>query len=446
MFIDEVTIHVKAGNGGDGIVSFRREKHVPRGGPDGGDGGRGGSVVMTSDPNLTTLIDFRYRREYKAGRGENGSGNQKHGANGADVELRVPVGTLVTDAVTGEVVADFVRPGQREVLARGGIGGRGNARFATSTHQTPRFAEKGEPAEELDLVLELKLLADVGLIGFPNVGKSTLIARVSAARPKIADYPFTTLVPNLGVARVDESLSFVIADIPGLIEGAHTGAGLGHQFLRHVERTRLLVHLLEVSGLSGRDPWEDFQIVNRELVAYSEPLAERPQLVALNKSDMPDAGPLVAALTPRLEEQGYAVFPISALTGEGVQALMYAISDRLKELPVEAPPAETEVVRFTGPQDDAWEVEVLEPAVADARAGADHSKGAAAPAVEGRTWVIRGKKIERLVAMTDMENEAGVRRLQRILDRMGVVGRLRGMGAADGDTVRIGATEFDFID
>jgi GTP-binding protein len=446
MFIDEVTIHVKAGNGGDGVVSLRREKHVPRGGPDGGDGGRGGSVVMTADPNLTTLIDFRYRRDYKAGRGENGSGNQKHGGNGADVELRVPVGTLVTDAVTGEVIADFVRPEQREVLARGGIGGRGNARFATSTHQTPRFAEKGEPAEERDLVLELKLLADVGLIGFPNVGKSTLIARVSAARPKIADYPFTTLVPNLGVARVDESHAFVIADIPGLIEGAHSGAGLGHQFLRHVERTRLLVHLLDVSRLSGRDPWEDFQIVNRELSAYSETLAERPQIVALNKADMPDAASLIDDLTSRLQQLGYAVYPISALTGEGVAALLYAISERLRELPVEAPPLETEVVRFTGPQEDAWEVEALGELKGEAHPRGTRSRTAVQPAVESRTWVVRGKKIERLVAMTDMENEAGVRRLQRILERMGVVGRLRDMGAVDGDTVRIGATEFDFID
>ncbi len=442
MFVDEVSIHVKAGSGGDGAVSFRREKHVPRGGPDGGDGGRGGSVVMVSDLNLTTLIDFRYKRDYKAGRGENGSGNQRHGANGADIVLKVPVGTLVTDPETGEVVADFVRPEQREVVANSGMGGRGNARFATSTHQTPRFGEKGEPGEERELRLELKLLADVGLIGFPNVGKSTLIARVSAARPKIADYPFTTLVPNLGVVRVEESLSFVVADIPGLIEGAHTGAGLGHQFLRHVERTRLLVHLLDVSGLSGRDPWEDYTVVNRELRAYSERLAERPQIVALNKADMPDAQGIIRELAPRLEEEGCQVFPISALTGAGVQPLLYAIWDSLQQLPLEAPPAEAEVVRFTGPEEEGWEVELTE---GDASLpGADRpSRGADA---RGRTWVVRGKKVERLVAMTDMENEAGVRRLQRILDRTGVVGRLRSLGATDGDTVRIGTTEFEFID
>jgi GTPase len=443
MFVDEITIHVKAGSGGDGAVSFRREKHVPRGGPDGGDGGRGGSVIMVADPNLTTLIDFRYRRDYKAPRGENGSGNQKHGANGADIEVKVPVGTLVTDTETGAVVADFVRSDQREVVARGGVGGRGNARFATPTHQTPRFGEKGEPAEEHELRLELKLLADVGLIGFPNVGKSTLIARISAARPKIADYPFTTLAPNLGVARIDEERSFVVADIPGLIEGAHTGAGLGHQFLRHVDRTRLLVHLLDVSGLSGRDPWEDFEIVNQELRAYSERLAERPQLVALNKADMPEAAAIMRDLVPRLEEAGCAVFTISALTGEGVQRLLYAIGDRLQALPVEAPPPETEVVRFTGPVDEAWEIEALDGETPAGRAAASRRPGEPAPP---RTWVIRGKKVERLVSMTDMGNEAGVRRLQRILDRMGIVGRLRAMGADDGDTVRIGTTEFEFID
>src|SRR5436190_9267071 len=332
MFVDEVLIHVKAGNGGDGVVSFRREKHVPRGGPDGGDGGRGGSVVMTSDSNLTTLIDFRYRREYKAGRGENGSGNQKHGANGADVELRVPVGTLVTDAVTGEVVADFVRPGQREVLARGGIGGRGNARFATSTHQTPRFAEKGEPAEGRDLRLELKLLADVGLIGFPNVGKSTLIARVSAARPKIADYPFTTLVPNLGVVRIDQGSAFVVADIPGLIEGAHTGAGLGHQFLRHIERTRLLVHLLDISDSSGRpDPVKDFEVIMGELESFGAGLESKPMILVASKVDVANKTK-VAKLKRYAKAHALELLSISAVTGEGVEKLKWAMAEKVEEV------------------------------------------------------------------------------------------------------------------
>lgn len=423
MFVDEVLIHVKAGAGGDGAVSFRREKHVPRGGPDGGDGGRGGSVVMVADPMLTTLIDFRFKREYKAERGGNGSGNNKSGRHGQDIELRVPVGTQVTDSNTGDVVADLVRADQRAVVAKGGQGGRGNAVFVSSTHQTPRFAEKGEPAEERDLRLDLKMLADVGLIGFPNVGKSTLIARISAARPKIADYPFTTLVPNLGVVPVEPGKSFVVADIPGLIEGASEGHGLGHQFLRHVERTRLLVHFVDVSALTMRDPAEDFAIVNRELAAYSERLAERTQLVALNKADMPGAREIVPALHSALEAQGYPVYEISALTGEGVQPLIYAMWEALQEIPVPAPEAEEAVIHYEAPAQDTWEVEE-----------------------ENGGFRVRGRGIERLVAMTDMNNEAGVRRLQRILEKMGVIRRLRDLGAEDGTEVRIGNTEFDFLD
>jgi GTP-binding protein len=424
MFVDEVQIHVEAGRGGDGCASFRREKHVPRGGPDGGDGGRGGDVVMVADPMLTTLIDFRFKREYKAERGGHGSSNQKFGKNGASIELRVPVGTQVTDVATGEVVADFVRPDQREVVARGGRGGRGNVHFVSSTHQTPRFAERGEPAEVRDLRLDLKLLADVGLIGFPNVGKSTLISKVSAARPKIADYPFTTLVPNLGVVQIEPGNSFVMADIPGLIEGASDGAGLGHQFLRHVERTRMLVHVLDVSGLTMRDPYEDYTIVNRELAAYSERLASLPQLVALNKSDMPDAAELIPSLRERLTAEGRQVFEISALTGAGVRELLYAISDTLSRIPVPAPaPADAGVIRYRAPEEDRWEA-----------------------VKEDGIYVVRGKSIERLVAMSDMNNDASVRRLQRILEKNGVVRRLRDLGAVDGDTVRIGDVEFDFID
>jgi GTP-binding protein len=423
MFVDEVRIHVKGGRGGDGCASFRREKHVPRGGPDGGDGGAGGSVVMVADPALTTLIDFRYKREYKAESGGSGSGNQKSGKNGADVELRVPVGTQVTDDETGEVVADLVRPGQREVAARGGRGGRGNVHFVSSTHQAPRIAEKGEPAEERGLRLELKLLADVGLIGFPNVGKSTLISRISAAKPKIADYPFTTLVPNLGVVQVEPGKSFVVADIPGLIEGASEGAGLGHQFLRHVERTRILVHLVDVSGLTMRDPREDFAVIHRELAAYNSRLSELPQLVALNKADMPGAAEVVPSLRADLERQGYEVYEISALTGRGVQELVYAMWRALEQIPVPPPPAEEPVIRYRAPDEDRWEAER-----------------------EGDEFVVRGKSIERLVAMTDMNSDAGVRRLQRILEKMGVVSRLRDLGAEDGSSVRIGDVEFDFVD
>lgn len=426
MFLDEATIHVKAGSGGDGCVSFRREKHVPRGGPDGGDGGHGGSVVMVADPMLTTLVDFRFHRDYKADRGGNGAGNRKYGRDGGEIVLKVPVGTQVTDAETGENVADFVRPGQREIVAKGGRGGRGNVNFVSSTHQAPRHAEKGEPGEERSLRLDLKLLADVGLIGFPNVGKSTLISRISAAKPKIADYPFTTLVPNLGVVQVEPGKSFVMADIPGLVEGASEGAGLGHQFLRHVERTRLLVHVLDISGLTMRDPYEDFIIVNRELASYSERLAGLEQIVALNKADMPGAKEIVQGLRERLEVGGHSVFSISALNGEGVQPLLYALSARLDEMPVpELPEAAPEGMRrYEAPRDHDWEAE----------------------AEETGLFVVRGKSLERLVAMTDMNNEASVRRLQRILEKNGIISRLRELGAEDGATVRIGSVEFDFID
>ncbi|HEU4753576.1 MAG TPA: GTPase ObgE, partial [Armatimonadota bacterium] len=354
MFVDEVEIEVKAGRGGDGCASFRREKHVPRGGPDGGDGGNGGNVVMIADPSLTTLIDFRFKREYKAERGGNGAGNNRSGKHGADVELRVPVGTQVIDAGSGELAADLVRPGQREIVAKGGRGGRGNSHFVSSTHQTPRFAERGEPPEERRLRLELKLLADVGLIGYPNVGKSTLVSCISAAKPKIADYPFTTLVPNLGMVQVEPGKSFVVADIPGLIEGASEGAGLGHQFLRHVERTRLLVHVLDVSGLTMRDPREDFAVVNRELAAYSGRLAELSQIVALNKVDLPGAAEIAPGLRAELEAQGYEVHEISAATGQGMRELVYAMWRALEQIPVPAAPAEQEVVRYEAPEEESW--------------------------------------------------------------------------------------------
>ena len=424
MFVDEVLIHVRAGRGGEGSVSFRREKHVPRGGPDGGHGGNGGNVVMVADLMLTTLIDFRYHRDYKAESGTNGAGNDRSGKHGTDIELKVPVGTQVTDTETGEVVADFVRAGQREVVARGGSGGRGNAVFVSSTHQVPRFAERGEPPEERNLRLDLKLLADVGLIGFPNVGKSTLISRVSAAKPKIADYPFTTLVPNLGMVQVEPGKSFVMADIPGLIEGASEGAGLGHQFLRHVERTRLLVHILDVSGLTMREPLEDFEIVERELAAYNERLAALPRIVALNKADMPDAAVLVPEVRAVLKERGLEVLEISALTGMGLKELLYSLWQKLEAMPPAMPLLEeAPAARYRPAEADSWEVER-----------------------ENGDFVVRGRGIERLVAMTSMHSEAGVNRLQRIMEKMGVVSRLRDLGAEDGDTVRIGDVEFDFID
>ncbi len=424
MFVDEVRINIAAGKGGDGCVSFRREKHVPRGGPDGGDGGRGGSVIVYGDSNLTTLLDFRLVREYKAPKGGNGGGNNKFGKNGGNIELRLPVGTQVFNDQTGELIVDVVRTGQKEVLAKGGKGGRGNSHFVSSTHQVPRFCELGDPGESFDLRLELKLLADVGLIGFPNVGKSTLVSRVSAAKPKIADYPFTTLVPNLGVVQVEPGRSFVMADIPGLIEGASDGAGLGHQFLRHVERTRLLVHVLDVSGLTMRNAREDFAVVNQELSAYSDRLANLKQLVALNKADMPDSAGIMPELRAELEEQGFRVFEISALNGVGLRELVYALGEELDRIPIETLKSEATVpvAHIKAPRKDEWSV---------------------GKEAEG-LYVVHGRGVERLVNITDMNSDAGVVRFQRILENLGVVDALRDAGAEDGDTVRIGTMEFDF--
>lgn len=330
MFIDLAKISIKAGDGGNGCVSFRREKYVPRGGPDGGDGGRGGDVIFHADPGLHTLLDFRYRRRYEAGSGGHGEGSNRRGADGEDLRVRVPVGTVVREAETGEILADLVAPAEEILLARGGRGGRGNSRFKGPTRQAPRFAEPGRPGEELSIILELKLLADVGLIGFPNAGKSTLLSRLTRARPKIGDYPFTTLTPNLGVAEY-RGESFVLADIPGLIEGAHRGTGLGHEFLRHVERTRVLLHVVDVSGTGERNPLADFHTVNEELRLYDPELARRPMLVAANKIDLPDGRANLDAFRAALGKEGYAVFPLSAATGEGLDPLLAALIGLLRK-------------------------------------------------------------------------------------------------------------------
>ena len=337
MFIDEAKIRVKAGDGGNGCMAFRREKFVPRGGPSGGDGGKGGDVVMESSERHNTLVHFRFNPEYKAERGRHGEGSNRKGHDGADVLLKVPVGTILYDDETGERLHDFSRPDERQVIARGGRGGRGNARFATSTHQAPRECEPGRPGEERAYRLELKLLADVGLVGYPNVGKSTLISRISAARPKIADYPFTTLQPNLGVVAVGkegdpDQVSFVVADIPGLIEGAHTGAGLGTQFLRHIERTRLLVHLVDVSDSSGRpDPVRDVEVIMGELKSFGARLEQKPVLLAASKMDIANKEKL-AKLRRYAKKHGLELYPISAATGEGVDQLKLAMARRLEEL------------------------------------------------------------------------------------------------------------------
>ena len=332
-FLDEARILVVAGDGGNGCLAFRREKFVPRGGPSGGDGGRGGDVILVASSQHNTLLQFRYNPEHRGERGRHGEGSDCTGADGRACEISVPIGTVVTDEATGERLVDFTEPGQRYVAARGGRGGRGNARFATSTHQAPTEHEPGRPGEERRLRLELKLIADAGLVGFPNSGKSTLISRISAARPKIADYPFTTLVPNLGVVQLEGFRSYVVADIPGLIEGAHLGHGLGIQFLRHIERTRLLVHLVDVSEASGRDPVEDFETVLRELASFSEDLAHKPMIVAATKMDAAQDPERVAALRALAAARGLEFFEISSATGQGIDALKYAIAERVLDAP-----------------------------------------------------------------------------------------------------------------
>ena len=329
MFLDEARIYVKAGDGGNGCLAFRREKYVPRGGPSGGDGGRGGDVTLVSSEHLNTLLHLSYNPEHKAQRGRHGEGSNRSGAEGRSIEVQVPVGTVVYDEATGEKLHDFTQNGERFLVARGGRGGRGNQHFATSTHQAPTEHEPGKPGEEYRLRLELKLLADVGLVGFPNAGKSTLISRISAARPKIADYPFTTLEPNLGVVKLADSRSFVVADIPGLIAGAHLGAGLGIQFLRHVERTRLLVHLVDVSETTGRDPVQDFHVILQELASFSEELAAKPMFLVASKIDAAQDPARVAALEDVARERGLPFFRISSVTGEGLEPLIYAMGERL---------------------------------------------------------------------------------------------------------------------
>jgi GTP-binding protein len=329
MFIDEVKISVQSGHGGAGCVSFRREKYIPRGGPDGGDGGKGGDVVVEVCGSISTLLDLRQRPHLKAGRGGHGMGKDRHGAGGKNLRIPVPPGTVIKDAETGEILADLTEPGERVVLLKGGRGGQGNARFATSTNKAPKFAQPGEPGEERTLKLELKLLADVGLFGFPSVGKSSFITRISAARPKIADYPFTTLTPHLGVVSYKNYRSFVVADIPGLIEGAHQGAGLGHRFLKHVERTRLLLHILDLSWMPERDPIREYEALNRELRLFDEELARKPQIVVVNKIDLPHVRDNLLSVAPYFEKSGIRVHPVSSVTGEGVPALLDAIAERL---------------------------------------------------------------------------------------------------------------------
>jgi GTP-binding protein len=418
VFIDRVRLTVKGGAGGRGVISFRREAHVPRGGPDGGDGGKGGDVVLRVDPQLGTLADFRFTREVAADPGQPGSGRNSTGRSGADRILRVPPGTLVLDRATGETVADLVRPGEEIVVARGGAGGKGNARFATSTRQAPRIAEDGGKGERREIDLELKLLADVGLAGMPNAGKSTLLAALTSARPKIADYAFTTLVPNLGVARLEDR-ELVIADIPGLIEGASRGAGLGEEFLRHVERTRLLVHVVDVAR---PDPLADIATIDAELGSYGRGLAERPRLVAFNKIDLPEAREAVPALAESLRARGVESVAISAAAREGTEALLRRIFERCpprEAVPATPAPGERRIAFAGGSRD--WRV-----------------------TREGEAFRIQGDRVERLAAGIDWDSPEAAAYFQRQLVRTGIERELRALGAKEGDTVRVGALEMEW--
>lgn len=422
MFYDQAKIYVKGGDGGAGAVAFRREKYVPEGGPSGGDGGRGGDIIFMGDEGLRTLVDFRYKRHYKGDRGDHGQAKNMSGRSGEDIILRIPVGTVVLKDSTGEIIADITEHGQRVVVAAGGRGGRGNARFISNTNKAPTLAENGEPGVEIWLRLELKLLADVGLVGFPNVGKSTIISQVSAARPKIADYHFTTLIPNLGVVELEDGQSFVMADIPGLIEGAHAGAGLGHEFLRHTERTRLILHVLDISGSEERDPLEDLRIIQDELRFYSPELALRPVIIVANKMDIPSAEAHLQRLKEAVEDR-HEIFPVSAATGEGLKALMYRIAQLLPDTPAPEilnPPVEHLVTKAQ--LDKRFEI-----------------------LKEEDLFIVVGKEIERHVKMTFFEREASVYRFQNILKAMGIDEALRAQGIKEGDKVEIADVRFDWV-
>jgi GTP-binding protein len=431
VLIDRARIWVKAGDGGNGSASFRREKYVPRGGPDGGDGGRGGSVSLRAKANLTSLLPFQYTTRFKADSGGPGRSQQRHGKNGKDLTVDVPPGTIVWDDESGEIIADLTEAGETALVARGGRGGLGNVHFKSSTRQAPRLAELGEPGEEFWLRLELRMIADVGLVGLPNAGKSTLLAAASAARPKIADYPFTTLEPMLGVVRVGgiDGQVFVMADIPGLIGGAAKGVGLGLEFLRHVRRTKVLVHVLDASGgLEGRDPLHDFDVVNAELGAYEDDLLTRPMLVALNKIDISEAREHLADLTATLHDRGFQVFPISAATSEGVQTLMDGVAAELREVDERAVEAEKpqERRRYTLENVDerAWHAE---------RVSRHH-------------FAVKGIGIERFTRMTDFSRDEGVERFQRTLAATGISEELERLGIEDGDIVHIADYELTWGD
>jgi len=419
-FVDKAKIVIKSGNGGQGCVAFHREKYVARGGPSGGDGGRGGDVIFVADPNKNTLLDFKFARFYRAEPGENGRSEMQRGRDGNSLYIHVPVGTVVRDLETGNIIADLNLPGKEKIVLKGGMGGRGNARFATPTRQAPRFAQPGIKTPEREVELELKVIADVGLIGMPNVGKSTILSVLTSAKPKIANYHFTTLTPNLGVVKWRDK-TFVLADIPGLIEGASDGAGLGHAFLRHVERTRLLVHVVDVSGCEGRDPVEDLNQINYELSQYSERLASLPQIIAANKTDIVQDAEQVAEFSETVSEMGYHVYPVSAVTTRGFEPLLDEILRVLETLP---PVYEFEenVLDLPPMYESGFEI-------------TKQSDG---------TLVVTGGDVDKILDATDPYDEESMRRFQRYLIKTGIIEALRKNGAVDGTNVRLGEWEFDF--
>ena len=420
MFIDKAKIIIISGAGGDGMVAFRREKYVPRGGPSGGDGGKGGSVYLKADSGLNTLINFRRKRKFAAEKGENGGAKEMYGKGGEDIIIDVPLGTMVYDNDTNELLADMVHQDQMVLIAKGGKGGRGNTHFATSAVRAPTYAEKGEPGESKEIRLELKVLADVGLIGFPSVGKSSLIRKVSGARPEVAAYHFTTLSPSLGVVNLDETRSFVMADIPGLIEGASQGVGLGHEFLRHVERSRVLIHVLDIAGSEGRDPLSDFEIINNELEIYSPALAQKKQIVAGNKIDLITNQTELEQIKQQIESKGYSFFPICTLTGEGIKPLLEKAWSILQETETTTFDNQEKAIVYELPQNE-FKIEY-----------------------DGHVYSVIGKRVEKLVAMTDFDNSVSLRRFNKARKFMGLDKLLKKEGIKEGDTVNLYGIEFSF--
>ena len=424
MFTDYTKIIIKSGDGGNGAISFRREKYVAAGGPDGGDGGKGGDIYFQVDKDKNTLIDFRYNKKYKASNGVNGSGNNCNGKYGEDLYIKVPIGTIIKDVETGKIIADLSKPNQVELVLKGGRGGRGNSHFATPTRQVPRFAEDGERGEEKEVILELKLLADVGLLGFPNVGKSTFLSVVTDARPKIANYHFTTLEPNLGVVKTKNGDGFVIADIPGIIEGASEGVGLGTQFLRHVERTRLLLHFLDVSGQEGRNPVDDFYVINKELKKYSEKLSQRKQIIVANKIDVMQDDTLLKQVEEVAEKEGLELYKISAVTKQGIEELIAHVSELLKTLPKEdLVDIEDRKVYTLEDKKDEWHIEE-----------------------KNGVFIVNGKAVERLMGRINIEDNESMYYLQRALKNMGIEDKLKEMGVCEGDTVILDGWELEWYE